>query len=198
MSDFLKVVLSGIGVLLTSVLLFYFSGCSTIDFSRLKYSMNPHVLSEAAKAKKEQNGKALQALRAEIDAAESRDKATREHRAKLYVKTAVRDYYNGSADEALERLSRAQQYDPGSYEALRLSGQILYEQNQLRKAYNDWSRATQLPNDDKSIPRDLDVLKQLLRYCRYEKDRLQAKVNRHPEDRIATARLKELENMMRD
>jgi tetratricopeptide (TPR) repeat protein len=198
MSDFQKVILSGIGVLLTSVLLFYFSGCSTIDFSKFKYSMNPHVLSEAAKEKKEMNGKARQILRAEIDSLEARDKAGREQRAKLYVQSAIRDYYNGSPDEALERLSRAQEYDPGSYEALRLSGQILYEQNQLRKAYNDWSRATQLPNDDKSIPRDLDVLKRLLRYCRHEKDRLQAKVNRQPSDRIANARLKELELMMRD
>lgn len=203
MNDFKKIILAGVGMVLISILVFHFSGCSALDFSNFKFGLAPAVITEATQDKGDGAGQSMttktrsrgpvQIPKNEID---SRDQAQREQRAKLYVEGAVRDYYQGSAEEALRRLARAAEYDPGSYEAYRLSGQIFYEKNMYREAFNSWSRATQLANDDKTIPRDLDVLKKLLTYCRHEKDRLQAKVHREPGDKISAARLDEIQQMM--
>ena len=133
-----------------------------------------------------------------LAAIQSRNKYLNESRAREYVESATSDYYHGSYEEALRRLERARIYDPSNYSIFKLSGQIFFEKNKLRKAFNDWERANQLPNDDRTIARDLDVLRRLIRYSRTEMDRLQRTVNREPDNRIARARLRELEEQMRD
>jgi len=197
MNDFQKLLAGGVGLFLILTLIFHFSGCSSFDFSKLKYGLNPTIVGESTKEKVAKKPASATAPLPEFEP-ETRSQAIREERAKVYVNTATRDYYNGSYEEALRRLERAKQYDPGSYEALRLSGQIQFEQNYYRKAFNDWSRATQLPNDDQAMSRDLDVVKRLIRYCRHEIDRLQVTIHRNPDDRIAMEKLKELRMRMQD
>ena len=68
----------------------------------------------------------------------------------------------------------------------------------IRKAFNNLERANQLPNDDKTIARDLDVLRKLLRYSRNEIDQLRQTVNENPDNKVAKARLKELEERIQD
>lgn len=121
-----------------------------------------------------------------------------ESRAREYVNSATNDYYRGSYAEALRRLDRAKIYDPSNYSIYKLSGQIFFEQRHYRKAFNSWERAVQLPNDDKTIVRDVDVVKRLLRHGRTEIDRLQQRLYRHPEDQIASARLSELREELSD
>jgi tetratricopeptide (TPR) repeat protein len=133
-----------------------------------------------------------------LAAIQSRNRYLNESRAREYVESATTDYYHGSYEEALRRLERARIYDPSNYSIFKLSGQIFYEKNKLRKAFNDWERANQLPNDDRTISRDLDVLRRLIRYSRTEMDRLQRTVNREPDNRVALARQRELEEQMRD
>jgi len=129
---------------------------------------------------------------------EERDKHVNESRARQYVESAINDYYQGSYEEALRRLDRARIYDPSNFSIFKLSGQIFFEKNKFRKAFNDWERANQLPNDDRTITRDLDVLKRLIRYSRNEIDRLNRTLNHEPDNQVAKARLKELEEQMRE
>jgi len=133
-----------------------------------------------------------------IEVIQARNKYVNENRARQYVESATNDYYQGSYEEALRRLERARIYDPSNYSIFKLSGQIFFEKNKFRKAFNDWERANQLPNDDRTISRDLDVLRRLIRYSRTEMDRLQRTVNKEPDNRVARARLRELEEQMRD
>ena len=119
-------------------------------------------------------------------------------RAREYLESATNDYYHGCYEEALRRLERAKIYDPTNFSIFKLSGQIFFEKSKFRKAFNNWERATQLPNDDQTISRDIDVLKRLLRYSRTEIDRLQRALNREPNNRLVKARLKELEEQMQD
>ena len=133
-----------------------------------------------------------------LELIQTRKKYVNESRARQYVESATNDYYQGSYEEALRRLERARIYDPSNYSIFKLSGQIFFEKNKFRKAFNDWERANQLPNDDRTISRDLDVLRRLIRYSRTEMDRLQRTVNKEPDNRVARARLKELEEQMRD
>ena len=122
-----------------------------------------------------------------------RKRYVNESRARMFVESATNDYYKGSYDEALRRLDRAGLYDPCNFSAFKLRGQIFFEHNQYRKAFNNLERANQLPNDDKTIARDLDVLRKLLRYSRNEIDQLRQTVNENPDNKVAKARLKELE-----
>ncbi len=127
-----------------------------------------------------------------------REKYVNESRARMFVESATNDYYKGSYDEALRRLDRARIYDPSNFSAFKLSGQIFFEHNQYRKAFNNLERANQLPNDDKTLARDLDVLRKLLRYSRLEIDKLRNTVNNNPDNEVAKARLRELEERVQD
>ena len=127
-----------------------------------------------------------------------RQKYVNESRARMFVESATNDYYKGSYEEALRRLDRARIYDPCNFSAFKLSGQIFFENNKYRKAFNDLERANQLPNDDKTLARDLDVLRKLLRYSRSEIDKLRHTVNTNPDNEIAKARLKELEERVQE
>ena len=122
-----------------------------------------------------------------------RMKYVNESRARMYVESATNDYYKGSYDEALRRLNRALLYDPNNFTAFKLSGQIFFENNKYRKAFNNLSMANQLSNDDKTLARDLDVLRKLLRHNRLEINKLRHTVNTNPDNKIAKARLRELE-----
>jgi len=167
---------------------------SSIDFSSIRRN-----LGGTADRTPEPDPVALNASETEpVEEIQARSKYLNESRARQYVESATTDYYRGSYEEALRRLERARIYDPSNYGIFKLSGQIFFEKNKLRKAFNDWERANQLPNDDRTISRDLNTLRRLLRYSRTEMDRLQRDVNKHPDDRVARARLKELEEQMRD
>ena len=129
---------------------------------------------------------------------EERELVKSRERATEFLQTATHDYYSGNFSEALRRLERAKWHNPYSHSVFRLSGQIYFEQNRFRKAFDDWSRAVQLPNDDAMMSRDFDVLKKILRYNRNEMDRLQRHLNKKPEDRISIEQLRELDLQMRD
>ena len=146
-------------------------------------SLKPLTASEAQKLEEQQK---------------EREKYVNESRARMFVESATNDYYKGSYDEALRRLDRAGLYDPCNFSAFKLRGQIFFEHNLYRKAFNNLERANQLPNDDKTIARDLDVLRKLLRYSRNEIDQLRQTVNENPDNKVAKARLKELEERIQD
>jgi len=167
---------------------------TAIDFSSVRRNLG----STAARTPETSLDEDIASGSEALAAIQSRNKYLNETRAREYVESATTDYYHGSYEEALRRLERARIYDPSNYSIFKLSGQIFFEKNKLRKAFNDWERANQLPNDDRTIARDLDVLRRLIRYSRTEMDRLQRTVNRDPDNRIARARLRELEEQMRD
>jgi len=195
----------GIGLsVVVLILLASFSGCNQIDFSNIKYgfkSFDITVKRDSRDSDREKSGFGAKGGKNASDPEELVDNTRPERqanaaRANAFLEFAVRDYYNGNYDEALRRLNRAKEHNPANYTLFRLSGQIFFEQNLYRKAFNDWMRAMQLPNDDRSMGRDLDVVKRLIRYSRNEIDRLQRVINLHPGDRIAEAKLHELEQQM--
>lgn len=170
-------------------------GASSVDFSTMRKNL------ESLGIRTEAPSTEIASLTDNLDTPEADEKRNREvdeSRARLYVQSATNDYYRGSYEEALRRLDRAKIYDPSNCSIFKLSGQIFFEKNNIRKAFNDLERANQLPNDDNTISRNLDVLKRLIRYSRTEIDRLQRTLNKEPDDRVARARLKELEEQMRE
>jgi tetratricopeptide (TPR) repeat protein len=189
--------LSGIIALLLIAAYFAteFPKSSTIDFTIIRDKLQATVFKD--EEKKEDPATFTEDL-APLDKQQKRSAHLDATRAKQYVESATSDYYQGSYEEALRRLERAKIYDPTNFSIFKLSGQIFFEKNKFRKAFNNWERATQLPNDDQTISRDIDVLKRLLRYSRNEIDRLQRTLNRDPQNRLVRARLKELEDQMRE
>jgi len=190
--------LKATGAVLLFLLVAYFASevpqSTSIDFSTVRKNLTTMGLKSAEKPTT-----AATDIEAEpLEKIQVREKYLNESRAKQYVESAVNDYYQGSYEDALRRLDRARIYDPTNYSIFKLSGQIFFERSKFRKAFNDWERANQLPNDDRTISRDLDVLKRLIRYSRTEIDRLQRTINKEPENRVARARLKELEEQMRE
>ena len=153
------------------------------ETAKEEISLKPMTASEAKKLEQQEK---------------ERKRYINESRARMFVESATNDYYKGSYDEALRRLDRAGIYDPCKFSAFKLRGQIFFEHNLYRKAFNNLERANQLPNDDKTIARDLDVLRKLLRYSRNEIDQLRQTVNENPDNKVAKARLKELEERIQD
>ncbi len=153
------------------------------ETAKEEISLKPMTASEAKKLEQQEK---------------ERKRYINESRARMFVESATNDYYKGSYDEALRRLDRAGIYDPCNFSAFKLRGQIFFEHNLYRKAFNNLERANQLPNDDKTIARDLDVLRKLLRYSRNEIDQLRQTVNENPDNKVAKARLKELEERIQD
>ena len=153
------------------------------ETAKEEISLKPMTASEAKKLEQQEK---------------ERKRYINESRARMFVESATNDYYKGSYDEALRRLDRAGIYDPCNFSAFKLRGQIFFVHNLYRKAFNNLERANQLPNDDKTIARDLDVLRKLLRYSRNEIDQLRQTVNENPDNKVAKARLKELEERIQD
>ncbi len=192
-------VLAGILLLLGAG--YYFSsipGATSIDFSTMRKNLTSLGIKTDFLDAETPASLTLDISDSEQLRIAERDKHVNESRARQYVESATSDYYQGSYEEALRRLDRARIYDPSNFSIFKLSGQIFFEKNKYRKAFNDWERANQLPNDDRTITRDLDVLKRLIRYSRNEIDRLNRTLNQEPDDRLARARLKELEEQMRE
>lgn len=194
-------VIRTIAIVIAAIVIFIFiyhlPSSTSIDFTILRKSLNRYGTRQrteetTAKAKSASETAALEELERE------RERYVNESRARMFVESATNDYYKGSYEEALRRLDRARIYDPCNFSAFKLSGQIFFEHNKYRKAFNDLERANQLPNDDKTLARDLDVLKKLLRHSRSEIDKLRHTVNTNPDNKIAKARLKELEERVQD
>ncbi len=174
-------------------------GTTRIDFSTMRQNLiSKGIKSEGPEFESQSSGGHFELSEEEIKSMAERDRHVSESRARQYVESATTDYYQGYYDDALRRLDRARIYDPSNFSIFKLSGQIFFEKNKYRKAFNDWERANQLPNDDRTISRDLDVLKKLIRYSRTEIDRLNRTLYREPGNQIARARLKELEDQMRE
>ncbi len=176
---------------------------TSIDFAIMRRSLSNYGIRQRnvdGSPKEETSLKPLTASEAQKleEQQKEREKYVNESRARMFVESATNDYYKGSYDEALRRLDRAGLYDPCNFSAFKLRGQIFFEHNLYRKAFNNLERANQLPNDDKTIARDLDVLRKLLRYSRNEIDQLRQTVNENPDNKVAKARLKELEERIQD
>lgn len=191
------------GVLLILAVVYFVSeipGTTRIDFSTMRQNLTSKGIKSDRSDFEEQapTGGHFELTEEEIRSMAERDRHVSESRARQYVESATSDYYQGAYDDALRRLDRARIYDPSNFSIFKLSGQIFFEKNKYRKAFNDWERANQLPNDDRTISRDLDVLKKLIRYSRTEIDRLNRTLYQEPSNQIARARLKELEEQMRE
>lgn len=180
-------------ILIATFFITEFPSSSNIDFSRIRDRLSSAVGHQTATV---EDQIATETITPENY--QKRQDYLDATRAQNYVETATSDYYQGSHEDALRRLERAKIHDPTNYSIFKLSGQIFFEKNKFRKAFNNWERATQLPNNDKTISRDIDVLKRLLRYSRNEIDRLQRTLNREPRNRLVRARLKELEEQMQE
>lgn len=191
-----------IGLLIVLAIGYFISeipGTTRIDFSTMRQNLTSKgIKSEGPEFESQSSGGQFELSEEEIKSMAERDRHVSESRARQYVESATTDYYQGYYDDALRRLDRARIYDPSNFSIFKLSGQIFFEKNKYRKAFNDWERANQLPNDDRTISRDLDVLKKLIRYSRTEIDRLNRTLYREPGNQIARARLKELEDQMRE
>ncbi len=178
----------------------YTKGCAApVDFAAIRFNFHPTMT--GGEGKKQVVKRAMTA--SEARALEAKEMAERgllqsSERAQEYLTTATNDYFQGQLQDALLRLERAKWHNPYNYGVFRLSGQIFLELNQYRKAFNDLSRAVQLPNDDRFLKGDYDVLKRILTYNRQEIDRLQRRVNRNPDDLVAKEQLKELELQMQE
>ncbi|MGM0600256.1 MAG: tetratricopeptide repeat protein [Candidatus Rifleibacteriota bacterium] len=170
----------------------WFPKSSSIDFSIIRDKLRSAVFEE--KPAEELATASAEVI--EMGSAKERKDVVDTRRARHYVESATDDYYKGSYEDALRRLDRAKIYDPHNYSVFKLSGQIFFEKQKFRKAFNNLERASQLPNSDHTISRDIDVLKRLLRYSRTEIDKLQRKINREPNNSLARARLKELREQM--
>ncbi len=187
MKNWWKVIGALAAVLALAAGVVFLPSFNALDFSNVKMAIRPTVV--------QKQGELLDTTPIPAPP-EERKEYLNEFRATEYLNYATRDYYNGSYEEAMRRLDRAKSLFPGNYGVFKLSGQINFEKSHYRSAYNDWARATQLPNDDQAITRDLAILKKLITYCRNEMDRLQKTVNKDPTDRISRAKLKELEARM--
>lgn len=191
-------------VIITYVIIFIASlpSATTIDFAIVRNSFNNYgnraSISNETSKKLIQHKTASEAMALALKQQAEREKYVNESRARTIVESATNDYYRGSYEDALRRLERARIYDPSNFSAFKLTGQIFFEHNQYRKAFNNWERASELPNDDKTIARDLDVLRKLLRHSRNEIDKLRHTVNTKPDDKVAKARLKELEERVEE
>ncbi len=176
------VVLAGVILLLA-----FGSGCNSLDFSKIRFFTTPKLHGVVSRP--------VSTASATVDMPARANLAVRE-RSDYYVDSARKDYFKGAYDEALAQLDRAKFHNPHNYGAHRLSGQIYFELENYYKAFDNWSRASQLPNDDEKINRDMTVLKQVIRYSRQEIIELKTRVNRNPNDRVALAQLEELERKM--
>lgn len=180
------VVLAGVVALLA-----FGQGCNSLDFQHLRWFTTPKVVQTENEARVGRRvrvaGKLEDGERAHLAVAERSD---------YFVDSALREYYRGSYADALQQLDRAKLHNPHNYGAFRLSGQIHFELEQYYKAYDNWARAAQLPNDDRTMDRDLGVLKQVIRYSREQVVDLRNKVNREPRNRLAAAKLDELERKL--
>jgi tetratricopeptide (TPR) repeat protein len=134
---------------------------------------------------------------AERQFSEERSLFVKESRGREYTEQALMDYYRGDFKEAFRRVDRAISYDPSNYVATRLRAQLNLELRKYNRAYMDLERALQIPNEDSTLERDINVLKRLIRYTRIEIENLQRYVHGHPEDTLASARLEELYDQMK-
>lgn len=194
----IRTILLVITTIVIIIFIYHLPNSTSIDFTILRKSLNTYGSRQRTNENVPTKEKSASETAALEELEKERERYVNESRARMFVESATNDYYKGSYEEALRRLNRARIYDPCNFSAFKLSGQIFFENNQYRKAFNDLERANQLPNDDKTLARDLDVLKKLLRHSRSEIDKLRHTVNTNPDNKVAKARLKELEERVQD
>ena len=194
----IRTIILVIATIVIFIFIYHLPSSTSIDFTILRKSLNTYGSRQRTNENVPTKEKSASETAALEELEKERERYVNESRARMFVESATNDYYKGSYEEALRRLNRARIYDPCNFSAFKLSGQIFFENNQYRKAFNDLERANQLPNDDKTLARDLDVLKKLLRHSRSEIDKLRHTVNTNPDNKVAKARLKELEERVQD
>jgi tetratricopeptide (TPR) repeat protein len=174
---------------------------TNIDFTSIRKNLSTQGISGKSKPAADMKSlftKGFEESVEERQASKERDIFVKESRSRIYVETAMNDYYRENYSEAFRRLERAKSYNPGNFLAARLSAQINLELRRYKKAYDDLERARQIPNEDDTVARDLDVLRKIMRYTRSEIDVLQRQVHKNPNDLLASARLEELYEQMKD
>ena len=117
-----------------------FPAATNLDFSNIRFNMKA-----AVSQNNQQDEKGLASITEDIKQAAKRNEYLNETRAKEYLQSATKDYYQGSYEDALRRLERAKIYDPTNYGIFKLSGQIFFERNKFRKAFNDWGKSQPTP-----------------------------------------------------
>lgn len=192
-----------IGILLVFIFLLSLPNITSIDFMNLRNSVSSYWGNQEDKQSFSSRKttiipKTASETKALMELQKERANYVNDSRARLLVESATNEYYKGYYEEALRKIERALIYDPCNFSAFKLSGQIFFENNKYRKAFNSLERANQIPNDDKTLARDLDVLRKILRYNRNEIDKLRHTVYVNPNDYLARARLKELEEQVQE
>ena len=199
-----KIILIAIPLIILFIYLLSLPDITSVDFATLRENISNHGIKQERRGIKDSQdvivNRNLTASETEKlkKQEEERTKYINENWADLFVESALEDYYHGDYEEAERRLGRAVIYDANNFSALKLRGQIYFEHNYYRKAYNCWEKANSIPNDDKTLARDLEVLRKLLRYSRKELDELRHKVYIEPNNKIAQALLAELEDRLKD
>lgn len=171
---------------------------TSIDFTSIRQNLSTKRIKSKGSVRGEGLGNGYSQSEDEKKFSAKRSAFVNQARARIYVEDAQMDYFQRNYPEARRRIDRAKEYDPSNFLAVRLSAQIYLDLRKYKKAYDDLERAKQIPNEDETISRDLDILRKLIRYTRSEIDRLQRYVYKHPNDEIAAARLVELYDQMED
>ena len=172
---------------------------TNIDFSSIRQNLSTQgIKNYNSGSRGTHKFKGPQVTKEELEQNSKRSAYVNQARARIYVEDAQMDYFQGNYAEARRRIDRAKEYDPSNFLAIRLSAQIYLDLRQYKKAYDDLERAKQIPNEDETVSRDLDIIRKLIRYTRSEIDRLKRYVYKHPDDEIANARLEELYAQMEE
>ena len=184
------------------IFLIYLPNVTSVDFATLRENISNYGIKQTSSNNTKNVMTGIPQTASETEKLkkiqEERSKYVSESRASVFVESAMNDYYKGEYKDAIRRLERAIIYDPSNYIAYKLCGQIYFEHNQYRKAYNMLEKANQFPNDDKTLARDIEVLRKLLRYSRNEIDTLRHTVHKNPNNKLALAQLKELEERVQE
>lgn len=186
-----------------AVILIFFIGqkvptATSIDFTSIRQNLSTQGIKSYSGSKEHRQYKGAKISKEELAQNAKRSAYVNQARARIYVEDAQMDYFQGNYAEARRRVDRAKEYDPSNFLAIRLSAQIYLDLRQYKKAYDDLERAKQIPNEDETVSRDLDIIRKLIRYTRSEIDRLKRYVYKHPDDEIANARLEELYSQMEE
>lgn len=193
----------GLACLIVIIFIIYIGqkipAATSIDFSSIRKNLSTQgIKSTGSSSKESRMGGGIAITAEELEGNEKRSAYVNQARARIYYEDAQMDYFLGNYDEARRRIDRAKEYDPSNFLAVRLSAQIYLDLRKYKKAYDDLERAKQIPNEDETVSRDLDVLRKLIRYTRSEIDRLKRYAFKHPEDEVANARLEELYAQMEE
>lgn len=196
----LSAIISAIIIVVVGFLAYKIPKSTNMDFTSIRKNIGGGIV---AKSRVDTDIRSMFSVGYEVSEAEkqfSEERSTfiKENRSREYTEQALMDYYRGNFKEAFRRVDRAISYDNANYVAARLRAQLNLELRNYTRAYFDLERARQIPNEDSTLERDMNVLKRLIRYTRIEVENLQRYVHANPNDLIASARLEELYDQIKE